>query len=72
MRDATLTWGKGSRACLGRTMATMNMRIMAATVLSRLKVRLASEQTHDDMTHTDHFTLIPKGKKCMLIVEHAE
>ena len=72
MRDAILTWGKGSRSCLGKTMATMNIRVTAATVRSRLKVRLASEQTHDDMEHTDHFALVPKGKKCMVILEHAD
>jgi cytochrome P450 len=72
MRDAILTWGKGNRACLGKTMASMNIRITIAIVLSRLKVRLANEQTHEDMEHTDHFVLVPKGKKCMLILEHAE
>jgi cytochrome P450 len=72
MRDAILTFGKGNRACLGKAMALMNIRVFAATVLSRLKVKLASEQTHDDMEHTDHFALIPKGKKCMLILEETE
>jgi cytochrome P450 len=69
MQGGFFAWGRGNRSCVGKTMATMNLRIWASTILSRLKVRLASEQTHDDMEHTDHFALVPKGKKCMLILE---
>jgi hypothetical protein len=47
----------------------MNIRIMAARLLTKYQVKLASQQTHDDMQHTDHFVLIPKGMKCMLIFE---
>lgn len=67
MQDAMLLWGKGTRECMGKVLASNNIRVMVSRIISRLEVRVASEQTHDDMIHTDHFALIPKGMKCMLI-----
>jgi cytochrome P450 len=70
MRDAFLAFGKGHRACMGKLMAQMNLRIWTATVLTRLRVRLADEkQSHKDMEHSDHFALMPKGKKCIVVFE---
>jgi cytochrome P450 len=69
MRDAILVWGKGNRACLGQTMALMNVRLVVSKILCNLRVRLASKQTLDDMVHTAHLALIPKGMKCMLVFE---
>jgi len=71
MRELMLVWGKGNRACLGRTMATMELKIATAAIMRRYSVRLASQKTNDDMRMTDHFTLIPKGKQCFLIFENA-
>jgi cytochrome P450 len=66
-RDMLLVWGKGSRACLGQHLATMQVKILLARVIGRFQVRLASEATHAEMEMTDHFTLIPKGRRCGLI-----
>ncbi|KAF2667575.1 cytochrome P450 [Microthyrium microscopicum] len=71
MQDAILVWGKGARACLGQQMATNNIRIMVARIISKLQVRVENEQTHDDMEHTDHFALVAKGMKCMLVFDDA-
>jgi cytochrome P450 len=68
-QGAWMLWGKGSRECLGKQLAVNNLRVMVSRILSKLKVKVASEQTHDDMLHTDHFVLIPKGMKCMLIFD---
>lgn len=62
-----LGFGKGSRACLGQHMATMQIKILLARVVARFRVRLASDATHDEMDMTDHFTLIPKGRRCGLV-----
>jgi cytochrome P450 len=69
VQDAWMVWGKGNRECLGKPLAYNNIRVMVSRILSKLKVRVASEQTHDDMLHTDHLMLIPKGMKCMLIFD---
>ncbi len=66
-REMMFMWGKGSRACLGQYMATMEIKILLARLVSRFAVALEGPQTHDDMEMTDHFTLIPKGKKCGLV-----
>lgn len=67
MREMLLGFGKGSRACLGQHMATMQIKILLARVVARFRVRLASDATHDEMDMTDHFTLIPKGRRCGLV-----
>jgi cytochrome P450 len=67
MREMMLVWAKGSRVCLSQRMPTMEIKILLVRVLGQLDVRLQSEQTHADMEMTDHFTLIPEGKRCGLI-----
>jgi len=62
-------WGKGPRACLGQTMMMINISITAARLLTRFEVRLASEQTRDDMLHTDHLVIVAKGMKCMIVFD---
>jgi hypothetical protein len=37
--------------------------------MKQFNVRLASEQTNDDMEMRDHFVLTAKGGKCMLKFE---
>lgn len=69
--DMFLSWGKGTRSCLGQHMATMELKIMLARVLDEFEVALESFRTHDDMETTDHFTLIPKGGRCGLVFEKA-
>lgn len=71
MRDATMVWGQGRRMCAGKNMANVQMRIGAATIMSRLSVTLADAKVHEDMEHTGHFALIAKGKKCMIVFEKA-
>jgi cytochrome P450 len=71
MRDMMLVWGKASRICPGQYMATMEIKILLARLLDRFEVRLQGEQTHEEMEMTDHFTLIPKGKRCGLIFSEA-
>jgi cytochrome P450 len=70
-REMWLVWGKGTRICLGQHMATMEMKIVLARLIERFAVKLAGSGTHDEMEMTDHFTLIPKGKKCSLVFEEA-
>lgn len=72
VRDMMLVWGKGSRICLGQHMATMEIKILLARMIEVFEVCLQGEQTHADMEMTDHFTLIPKGKKCGLVFTKAQ
>ncbi|KAH6697163.1 cytochrome P450 [Plectosphaerella plurivora] len=70
-RDMSLSWGKGTRSCLGQHMAVMELKIMLARVVDDFEVTLESLKTHDDMKTTDHFTLIPKGGRCGLVFSPA-
>jgi cytochrome P450 len=65
-------WGKGPRACLGQYMATMETKILLARLIDCCEARLEGPQTHSDMEMMDHFTLVPKGKKCGLVFTKAD
>ena len=68
MRELMIVWGKGQRACLGKTVAILEMKIGIAALVKRYFVELGSRTTDDDMEMTDHNVLIPKGGKCMLLL----
>jgi cytochrome P450 len=68
MQEMMLLWGgKGPRVCPGQYMATMEVKLLLARLMDRFIVRLQGESTHDEMIMTDHFTLIPKGRRCGLV-----
>lgn len=66
MREQMLLFGKGARSCLGRRLATMEIKCALAAIARRYKVEIGSSTTDDDMEMIDHFVLIPKGQKCVL------
>lgn len=66
MRDHILVWGKGTRSCLGKAIAIMELKLGLAAIINRLSPTLASERTNDDMEIRDHFVLTAKGGRCML------
>lgn len=66
-REMMMSWGKGTRTCLGQYMATMDVKLTLAKVVERFAFKVAGEKTHDEMVMTDHFTLIPKGQRCGLV-----
>jgi cytochrome P450 len=64
-----MPFSKGSRACLGRNLATMELKLITASLLRSYVVRAASTTTKDSMAMTDHFLVLPKGGKCELVFE---
>lgn len=66
MREQMTLFGKGARACLGRRIAMMEIKLTVEAVVKNFQVEIGSDQTDDDMAITDHFALIPKGGKCVL------
>ncbi len=69
MRDHILLWGKGSRTCLGKSIAIMELKLGLAAIIQRFALSLLSQQTNDDMEMLDHFVITAKGGKCMLVFE---
>lgn len=66
MEELYMPFTKGTRVCMGQNMAVMEMKIATATLLMQYAVNLAPEMTDGDMDITDHFALVPKGRKCLL------
>ncbi|ETN42392.1 uncharacterized protein HMPREF1541_01546 [Cyphellophora europaea CBS 101466] len=66
MRSQMMLFGKGARACLGRTLATMEIKCAVAAVVQRFQIGIGSPTTDQDMEMTDHFVLIAKGQRCVL------
>jgi hypothetical protein len=49
-------------------MATMEMKLAIARLVHHFAdIRIENHQTHRDMEMTDHFTLIPRGRRCRLV-----
>lgn len=66
MRNHITVFGKGARACLGRSLAIMEIKLATAALVTRYNVEIGSATTHNDMEMADHFVLVPKGKRCFL------
>lgn len=66
MRSQMMLFGRGSRACLGRTLAVMEIKCVVAAVIRKFKVEIGSPTTDQDMEMTDHFVLIAIGQECVL------
>ena len=66
MREQMMVFGKGARACLGRRLATMELKCTVAALVRRFNFSIGSPTTDDDMDIMCHFVIIPKGGKCIL------
>src|ERR1700761_2864185 len=72
MRELFMPFSKGTRACLGRNLAMMELRQVSSAILRKYSVTAAPGTTEDSMEMRDHFLAIPKAGKCELIFETAE
>lgn len=69
MKDSFLIWSKGSRACLGQYVATMELKFVVAVVCNSWDLgRGAKSLANDcaDMKQTDYFLAFPKARECWL------
>ncbi len=67
MKELFMPFSKGARACLGKSLAMMELKLISAALLRSYETKLAPTATEDCMTMTDHFLVLPKGGKCELI-----
>jgi cytochrome P450 len=66
-----MPFSSGPRACLGKTLAMMELKLITATLVRRFQVRPAPETTEQSMAMKDHFIAVPKSGKCELIFSEA-
>jgi hypothetical protein len=71
MRAHMLVFSRGVRTCLGKSIALMELKLLAAAVAQRFgTLRLAdARQTVDDMEPTDRQLLLPRGRRCNIIFD---
>ena len=71
MKTLYMPFSQGSRACLGKNLALMELKLITAALVRDYKVDLAQGTTEDSMTTKDHFLVMPKGGRCDLIFSKA-
>ncbi len=71
MREHMHVFSKGMRACPGKPIALMELKLVMAAIVQRFAtLRLAdARQTVEDMRQLDDWLLVPKGKRCGLVFE---
>ncbi|KEF60630.1 uncharacterized protein A1O9_02191 [Exophiala aquamarina CBS 119918] len=68
-----MPFSSGTRACLGKNLAMMELKLITSTLIKQFDVSLAPDTTEGSMFVLDHFLAIPKSGKCNLIfTKHIE
>jgi cytochrome P450 len=69
MREHFMPFSKSTRACLGRNLALIELRLLTLALIRRFDVKAATETSSDSMEMRDHFLMAPKAGKCDLMFE---
>lgn len=72
MKTLFLPFSEGTRACLGKNLAMMELKLITAILVRLFHIALGPETTDISMAMKDHFLLVPKGGKCDLIFTTAK
>ncbi|TKA76404.1 hypothetical protein B0A55_09909 [Friedmanniomyces simplex] len=69
MKTLFMPFSKGTRACLGKGLAMLELKLVLGALLSRYEVRLPQQTTEESMEMRDHFLVVPRSGKCELLFE---
>jgi cytochrome P450 len=67
MNDLFMPFSKGTRACLGKNLAMMELKLVVATVVKQYKIALGDTMKPGDMDLKDHFLAVPKSGRRDLV-----
>lgn len=67
MKELFMPFSKGTRACLGKNLAMMELKLITAQLARRYEWKPAPATTEETMATKDYFLLIPVGDRCDLI-----
>ncbi|KAK4551890.1 hypothetical protein LTR86_010791 [Recurvomyces mirabilis] len=66
MKELFMPFSKGTRACLGKGLAMMELKLVTAGLLQRYEVTAPQETNSESMAMRDHFLVLPKDGRCNL------
>ncbi|KAK3625225.1 hypothetical protein LTR56_012019 [Elasticomyces elasticus] len=69
MKTLFMPFSKGTRACLGKGLAMLELKLVLVALLSRYEVTLPVQTTEESMEMRDHFLVVPRSGKCELHFE---
>lgn len=72
MRKVFMPFTKGTRQCLGQSMAMFEMRIIIATFVKNYHLGISQKTKPEDMDFVDYFLMIPKGEHIWFNLASAE
>ncbi|KAI9815438.1 MAG: hypothetical protein M1827_002572 [Pycnora praestabilis] len=72
MREAYIPWFQGSRACVGRHLATIEMKLLVASIVHGYYIKLAEGITEESMMTLNRFVALPRVLKCDLFFDKIE
>ena len=71
MKTLFMPFSQGTRACLGKNLAMMELKLITASLVKDYEVGLAPGTTEESMAMTDHFLALPKSGKCEFVFTRA-
>lgn len=67
MKELFMPFSRGTRACLGKSLAMMELKLVTATLLERYQITAPPTTTSQSMEMRDHFLVLPVDGRCDLI-----